>query len=86
MLKLTLCEPDYPAGSNFLYIFPRSILALQFRDKYTEIWISIRSFTVQETPEQIMAMPEMVYEMYPAMMVAGATGPVGSANRAFVVR
>jgi hypothetical protein len=67
MLKLTLCEDENRA----VYIRASRILSLVrgLADKGTHVKIDHAEHWVTETPEQIMAMPEMVGELYPRVTV-----------------
>jgi hypothetical protein len=66
MLKLTLND------EAIMYVLPRALYAMWRRaDKsFTCIQVDNAEYVVQETPEQILAMPEMQYELYPSMLVA----------------
>lgn len=74
MLKLTRCEPDFPLTAGpFVYVMVRFICCMEPFDHYTKVLCGGGiSYTVQETPEQIMAMPEMLYELYPPMIMHAA--------------
>lgn len=56
MLKLTVYNQDYP----FVYVAPRHIVSLKPYANYTALEVSNGwNYCVIETPEQILAMPEM---------------------------
>lgn len=65
MLKLTRNGDQ----KKSLYISPKHIVAMEQygNPSRTSIWTTSSSHVVGETVEQIMAMPEMLYEMYPAI-------------------
>lgn len=61
MLKLT------QVGSGSVYISPKHIASFEPAEDGTFIFTASQTYHVVETPEVILAMPEMVYEMYPMM-------------------
>jgi hypothetical protein len=65
MLKLTLND------EAIMYVLPRALYAMWRRaDKsFTCIQVDNAEYVVQETPEQILSMPEMAEALYPAMIV-----------------
>lgn len=81
MLKLTRCRAEFrcspgqtvPTGNiieeGVLWIAAPAIVALFVVDDLTNIHTQERTFVVKETPEQIMATPEMQRYLYPAMLV-----------------
>ncbi len=69
MLKLTLYEDN----NRTIYISANSIQALYCGNGDTGTYIEMAggfSYTVCERPEQILAMPEMMYELYPAFSLS----------------
>jgi len=52
-----------------VYISVQRIQALLSTDDFTVVDLDRLSYSVKETVAEIMAMPEMVYAMYPAMEV-----------------
>lgn len=66
MLKLTSCK-----GGNVVYIRADhvSIIERSNVDNSTMVGANGLLVNVKETAEEIFAMPEMVYAMYPAMVV-----------------
>ena len=81
MLKLT----DWEDRST-VYIAAKHICGMFRAEAYddkpasTLVDTAARSYQVKETPEQIMAMPEMQYEMYPAFAIA-ADGQVSKIGK-----
>ena len=65
MLKLT--RFDDPARD--VWIPAKAIVGLTDDHESTFVWTAPFVHRVKETLEQIMAMPEMLYEMYPAMVI-----------------
>jgi hypothetical protein len=64
MLKLTTVD------GIAVYISPAHISALcQYSSGKTDVRFAGGSYLVRETPDQIMAMPEMVYFLNPAMLM-----------------
>jgi hypothetical protein len=67
MLKLTIAEDE----GRTVYIAATAIQSMNrgLGDSGTYVKLHGSDQWVRETPEQILAMPEMVYAMYPAMVV-----------------
>lgn len=67
MLKLTQWD-----GSGPQYVRPEAIKSMFWAHDENRTWINLgeASAQVKETPEEILAMPEMIYAMYPALNVA----------------
>lgn len=64
MLKLTTTD------GNAVYISPLHISAVcQYCSGSTDVRFAGGSYLVRETPDQIMAMDEMVYFLNPAMVL-----------------
>lgn len=61
MLKLTRFDQE-----GIQYVVAKAVMGLYRGSGFTAVDCSHRQYLVNETPEQIMAMPEMQYEMYPA--------------------
>jgi hypothetical protein len=74
MLKLKLYySPDAESPlPEYVYISVKSIGWMQRWLKFTEVRSDGYSFRIVETPEQILAMDEMVYELHPAICVDAA--------------
>jgi hypothetical protein len=67
MLKLTRANPD---SSVSVYIAAKYVVAMESYDHgTTAIWTVNQSYLVTETAEHIMAMPEMLNEMHPAVVM-----------------
>lgn len=64
MLKLTKHD-----DGSIQYVSAKAIIGLSTMAGFTVVDCSSRQYLVNETPEQILAMPEMPYEMYPAMVM-----------------
>lgn len=62
MLKLT--RNDRPSSLTYVYISPKYITALQDCDDCTAVWTVSGSHLVQESVEAILAMPEMLNELF----------------------
>jgi hypothetical protein len=82
MIKLTRAEYVSHSEGKATYratepvwVAPAAIETMAFVGGATEIGFAHRGFAVMETPEEIMAMPEMQRHMNPLMQVS-ATGPV----------
>jgi hypothetical protein len=57
-------------GATLTYIAVAHIVAIKPFENWTAIEVTTGwNYTVKETTEQILAMPEMVYAMCPAMVV-----------------
>lgn len=79
MIKLT--KADYraglPVGVGVVWIAPSHIQAIDGDGVVTYVRVSSYSYSVMERPEQIMAMPEMVWLTYPMMALNGpGKGPL----------
>lgn len=77
MIKLTSCFYIADEGGLIparpIWVAPSHIQTIEALEVakgvfLTEVATANRIRTVLETPEQIMAMPEMMYAMYPAMV------------------
>ncbi len=68
MLKLTGCHDD-----RTLYVTAKHIVGIYIESSGLTIVDTVsHCYRVTETPEQIMAMPEMLYEIYPALSIDAA--------------
>jgi hypothetical protein len=73
MLKLTRHENG---DGSPVYISAKHISAIgNFVSGATCVWTGGYSHLVCETPEQILAMPEMLNELYPPMLVTKGAVP-----------
>lgn len=65
MLKLTAYHvPQHP-----IYISPKAITSIFKGDDFTTVICGSTQIVVAETPEEILAMPEMLNELHPWLML-----------------